>query len=252
MEQAPRRFNQVAAKILVVEEDEILRRSLRGRLEAEGFRVVTVSDGEEALRAMGLEMPDAIILDLDVPEVDGMSVWRRLRTDQDAARVPILILGGDGDNLDQVVSPDLNADDFMTKPYNNQEMIARLKTMLRRTALAPPSRMLLAGAIEMDLDRYVVKVGGVEVRFTSKEFELLRTLIEAKGRALRREFLLDKVWGYGGSADVESRTVDVHIRRLREKLGPDGGCILTIRNVGYRFDMMRTLLQKASTRADLT
>jgi len=250
MEQASERSNQVAAKILVVEDDEILRHFLRSRLEAQGYRVVTATDGEEALRAVGLEMPDAIILNLVLPELDGLSVCRRLRTDTETARIPILVLSGEGEHIEQILNLDLDADDFMTKPYNEQELFARLKTLLRRTALSPPTRTILAGAIEIDLDRYVVKVGGEEVRFTSKEFELLRILIEAKGRALRREVLLDKVWGYGHSADVESRTIDVHIARLREKLGPDGARILTVRNVGYRFDMTLALLLKAGGRAD--
>jgi len=240
----------VAAKVLVVEDDEILTHFLRSRLEAQGFRIVTATDGEEALRAVGLEMPDAIILDLALPELDGLSVFRRLRADPETARIPILVLSGEGEHVEQILNLDLDADDFIAKPYNEQELCARLKTLLRRTALSPPARMLLAGAIEIDLDRYVVTVSGEEVRFTSKEFELLRILIEAKGRALRREVLLEKVWGYGRSADVESRTIDVHIARLREKLGPDGARILTVRNVGYRFDMALALLLKAGGRAD--
>jgi len=235
----------VAAKILVVEADEVLRHFLRSRLEAEGFRIVTATDGEQALRAVGREMPDAIIMDQVLPELDGLSVCHRLRADPETAHIPILVLSGEGDHIDQIVNLDLDASDFMTKPYNDHELFARLRSLLRRTALSPPMRMIHAGSIEVDLDRYVVKVSDEEVRFTSKEFELLRTLMEAKGRALRREFLLEKVWGYGRSSDVESRTVDVHIRHLREKLGPDGDRILTVRNVGYRFDMSLALLLKA-------
>jgi len=236
----------VAARVLVVEQDEILRHFLRSRLEGEGYTVVTATDGEEALRVVGLELPDAIIVDLVLRELDGLSVCRRLRANPEAACVPILVLSGEGEHIDQLLSLDLGVDDFMTKPYNAQELFARLKTLLRRNALSPPSRMIRAGTIELDLDRYVVSVGGEEVRFTSKEFELLRTLMEAKGRVLRREFLLEKVWGYGRSADVESRTIDVHIARLREKLGHDGASILTVRNVGYRFDMSLRLLPKAA------
>jgi two-component system alkaline phosphatase synthesis response regulator PhoP len=243
MEQAPSRLIEVVAKVLVVEEDESLRQSLRSRLEAEGYRVVTATDGEEALRAVSLEMPDAIILDLVLPKLDGLSVCRRLSANPEAASVPILVLSGDGEQIDQLLDLDFDADDFMTKPYNDQELFARLKTLLRRTALSPPKRMIRAGTIELDLDRYVVKIGGEPVRFTSKEFELLRTLMEAKGRVLRRGFLLEKVWGYERSTDVASRTIDVHIGRLREKLGPDGAGILTVRNVGYRFDMSLALLQ---------
>ena len=231
------------SRILIVEADEVLRQFLRSRLETEGFRVATATDGEEALRAMGLVMPDAIILDL-APELDGLLLYRRLRADPGAPRIPILILSGEGVHIDKIPNLDLDADDFMMKPYNDQELCARLRTLLRRTALASQTRMIRAGEIEIDLDRYVVTVSGEEVRFTTKEFELLRTLMEANGRALRRQFLLEHVWGYGRSADVESRTIDVHIRRLRQKLGPEGASILTVRNVGYRFDMTRALLLK--------
>ena len=238
----------MAAKILVVEDDQVLRDFLRSRIEDEGYQVVTAGDGEEALRSVGREMPDAIILDLVLPELDGLAVRERLRAEPETARLPILILSGEGDQIDRILGRGADADDFMTKPYNDQELVARLKTLLRRTALLPPARIIRAGAIEMDLDRYVVTVGGSEVKFTSKEFELLRTLMEAKGRALRREFLLEKVWGYGRSSDIESRTVDVHIRRLREKLGPDGSRILTVRNVGYRFDMSIAMVLNSSAK----
>lgn len=250
MEHSPHRVTKLSSKVLVVEQDEVLRHFLRSLLEAEAFDVVTATDGEEALRAVGLQVPDAIILDLVLPEMDGLSVCRRLRADPETARIPILVLSGEGEKIGKTLNLDLDADDFMTKPYNAQELSTRLKTLLRRTALLPPTRTLSAGAIEIDLDRYVVKVAGEEVRFTSKEFELLRALMEAKGRVLRREFLLEKVWGYGRSADIESRTVDVHIRRLREKLGPDGAGIHTVRNVGYRFDMSLALVLKSLVRAD--
>ncbi|HZI92713.1 MAG TPA: response regulator transcription factor [Patescibacteria group bacterium] len=242
----------MAAKILVVEEDEPLKQLLQSRLEAQGFNVVTAVDGEAALRAVGFEMPDAIILDLELQGQDGLSVCRQLRANPETARVPLLVLSGEGEQIDQLLNNDLDADDFMTKPYNDQELSARLKGLLKRTAQSPPTRMIRAGSIEMDLDRYVVKVSGKVVSFTSKEFELLRALMEAKGRALRREYLLEKVWGYGQSADVESRTVDVHIRRLREKLGPDGAGILTVRNVGYRFDMSLALLMQSNASTDPT
>lgn len=250
MEQAPRKVVNVSSKVLVVEQDEDLRHFLRSRLESEGFSVVSATDGEEALRAVGLEMPDAIILDIVLPELDGLSVGRRLRADPDTARIPILVLSGDGEQITETLNQDLDVDDFITQPYNARELSARLRTLLRRTALSPPTRTLRAGAIEIDLDRYVVKVNGEVMRFTSKEFELLRALMEAKGRVLRREFLLEKVWGYDRSAEVESRTVDVHIRRLREKLGPEGVSIHTVRNVGYRFDMALALVMKSLDRPD--
>ena len=237
----------MAARIIVVEQDEIMRHFLRSRLEGEGYTVVTATDGEEALRVVGLELPDAIILDLVLPQLDGLSVCRCLRANPEAARVPILVLCGEGEHIEQLLSLDLDVEDFMTKPYNTLELFARLKTLLRRNALSPPARMIRAGTIELDLDRYRVSVGGEEVRFTSKEFELLRVLMEARGRVLRREFLLEMVWGYGRSSEVESRTIDVHIAHLREKLGHDGAGILTVRNVGYRLDMSYSIAASTSS-----
>jgi len=226
----------VSAKILLVEDDQILCRFLRSRLEGQGYRVTTAADGEEALRAVARDQPDAIILEILLPELDGLSVCRHLRGNPETAQLPILVLSGNGDQVEKMLSFELGADDFMTKPYNEQELFARLKALLRRSAILPPDRIIRIGLMEMDLDRYVVTLDAQEVKLTSKEFELLRTLIEAKGRALRREFLMERVWGYMGGAEIESRTVDVHIRRLREKLGSEGRRILTVRNVGYRFE----------------
>lgn len=239
----------MAGKVLVIEGDKALRHSLRIRLQAEGFSVVTVTDGQAALRAVSLERPDAIILELEPPVANGVSDYRFIRSDPDMVGVPILVLIGEGGEIDQIANFGFDADDFMSEPYNERELLARLKTLLRRTAMSPSPRMIRAGAIEIDLDRYVVKVGGAQVHFTSKEFDLLRALLEAKGRVLRRQVLLEKVWGYGESADFETRTIDVHIRRIRGKLGTEGRRILTVRNVGYRFEMALALLERASSRA---
>ena len=236
MQISAHRSENVSAKILLVEDDQILCRFLRSRLEGQGYRVTTAADGEEALRAVARDQPDAIILEILLPELDGLSVCRHLRGNPETAQLPILVLSGNGDQVEKMLSFELGADDFMTKPYNEQELFARLKALLRRSAILPPDRIIRIGLMEMDLDRYVVTLDAQEVKLTSKEFELLRTLIEAKGRALRREFLMERVWGYMGGAEIESRTVDVHIRRLREKLGSEGRRILTVRNVGYRFE----------------
>lgn len=239
----------MAARILVVVEDEVLGDRLRARLRTEEYTVVTGTDGVEALCAVGVELPDAIVLDLAVPGLDGPSI-RRHHADHGTSRVPILVLTGETERLDQILTADLDADDFMTKPYDEGELVVRLRALLQRTGPSSPTRMIRAGIIEMDTDRHVVKVSGKEVRFTLREFELLRALIEAKGRTLRRDFLLVKVCGYVRTAGVKSRTIDVHIGRLREKLGTGRAGILTVRNVGYRFDMSVAILRKASLRAD--
>jgi len=225
----------VAQKILLVEEHHELVDQLRPALEHEGYRVVISKDPEEALRAVTEEMPDLVVVDLSMPGLDGSAFLKRVRRNPESARLPVLVLAGQGENVDKVIGLELSAEDFMTSPYSHIELVARVRALLRRSSLAPPARVLRAGEIEMDLDRYTVTVQGREIRLTTKEFELLRTLLEAKGRALRREFLMEKVWSYDRDADIESRTVDVHIRRLREKLGTEGRRILTVRNVGYRF-----------------
>ncbi|HKY33164.1 MAG TPA: response regulator transcription factor [Candidatus Polarisedimenticolia bacterium] len=222
-------------KILIVEEEQELIDQLRSPLEHEGYRVLVTRDGEEALRAVTDEVPDLVVLDSTLPGLDGAGFLKRLRRNPETSRLPVLVLSGKGEDVDKVIGLELTAEDFMTRPYNPLELVARVKALLRRSSMAPPARVLRAGEIEMDLDRYTVTVQGREIRLTSKEFELLRTLLEAKGRALRREFLMEKVWSYDRDADIESRTVDVHIRRLREKLGGEGRRILTVRNVGYRF-----------------
>lgn len=233
--QTEERRLSLAQKILLVEEQQETVDQLRPSLEQEGYRVLVSRDGEDALRTVTDEMPDLVVLDVTLPGIDGSTFLKRLRRNPETARMPVLVLSGQGENVDKIIGLELSAEDFMTRPYNALELVARVKALLRRSSMAPPTRVLRAGEIEMDLDRYTVTVQGKEVRLTTKEFELLRTLLEAKGRALRREFLMEKVWSYDRDADIESRTVDVHIRRLREKLGSEGRRILTVRNVGYRF-----------------
>jgi len=228
--------NSLTQKILVVEDEEQLLALLVARLEEEGFRVVAVTDGEEAVRAMPDERPDLVILDLILPQLDGLSVCRWIRKNPETAGTPILIMSGRSEDIDKLVGFEAGADDFVTKPVSTHEVVARVKALLRRTSQSPPVRVLRAGALEVDIDRYRVTVAGAEVKLTSKEFELLRSLLEARGRALRREFLMEKVWGYSQIEGIATRTVDVHIRRLREKLGGEGRRILTVRNVGYRFE----------------
>lgn len=229
--------NPLSSKILIVEDDEELRQMLRSRLEYEGFRVALAVDGEEALRVIPEEEPDLVILDLKLPGVDGLTVCRWIRKNPETGRIPILMLSGRAEEVDRILGLDMGADDFVTKPCNPPELIARVRALLRRAAVAPPARVLKAGHLEVDLDRYTVTMQGRLISLTSKEFDLLKVLMEAKGKVLRRDVLLSRVWGYERGDEMVSRTVDVHIRHLREKLGDEGRRIVTVRNVGYRFDV---------------
>ena len=224
------------AKILVVEDDKDIVKLVRYHLEKAGFRVASASDGLEALRAVLQERPDLVILDLMLPGLEGLEVCRRLRRDPSTARLPIIMLTAKVEEVDKIVGLELGADDYVTKPFSPRELVARVKALLRRSGEPEVAEVFRFGSLEVDIGRYTATVNGEAVVLTSKEFDLLKALIAAKGRTLSRDYLLDRVWGYERAMEVESRTVDVHIRRLRQKLGPEGRRILTIKNVGYRFD----------------
>lgn len=226
----------MSTKVLIVEDEQDIVDLLQYHLEREGFRVVAASDGLGALRAMAEEKPDLVILDLMLPGLDGLEVCRRLRRDPSTVRLPILMLTAKGEEVDKIVGLELGADDYVTKPFSPREVVARVKALLRRSTEPEVKEIFRFGALEVDVGRHTVTVRGETVALTSKEFELLRALITAKGRVLSRDFLLEKVWGYERAFEVESRTVDVHIRRLRQKLKSEAKRILTVKNVGYRFE----------------
>jgi len=226
----------MAQKILVVEDMQSVVDALRALLEHEGFQVVVARNGMEGLQVVHKERPDLLLLDLILPGLDGLEVCRRLRRDPETARLPILMLSGKAEEGDKVVGLEVGADDYIAKPFSPKELIARVKSHLRRFRSAYPSNLLRAGGIAMDLDRFAVTMRGEPVSLTAKEFQLLKALLEAEGRVVSREFLFETVWGHRRRNEVESRTIDVHIRSLRNKLRPEGRCIHTVRNVGYRLD----------------
>jgi two-component system, OmpR family, alkaline phosphatase synthesis response regulator PhoP len=205
-------------------------------LERDGFRCRTASNGSEALREARAAVPDLIVLDLMLPELDGLEVCRQLRRDGSTAGVPIIMLTAKSDEVDRVVGLEIGADDYVAKPFSPKELVARVRAVLRRARHEPASRVLSQSAVTLDPARHLVTLNGRRLELTPKEFDLLHALLGAAGRVLSREHLLNRVWGYARADEIESRTVDVHVRRLRSKLGDAGARITTVKSVGYRFE----------------
>jgi DNA-binding response OmpR family regulator len=224
------------SRVLIVEDEPDIRDLVVHHLKREGYLVSAASSGEEALRQVQAGPPDLVLLDLMMPAMDGLEVCRRLRQDPATAMLPIVMLTAKGDEVDRVLGLEIGADDYIVKPFSPKELLARVRAVLRRSRPAPGTAPLRIGALVMDLGTHTASVGGDALALTPKEFDLLRALVEARGRVLSREFLLDRVWGYAHASEIESRTVDVHVRRLRVKLGPEGRRILTVKSVGYRLD----------------
>jgi two-component system alkaline phosphatase synthesis response regulator PhoP len=226
----------VPADVLVVEDEPDIRNLVVHHLTREGFRCRTAANGAEALASVRSAAPDLVVLDLMLPEMNGLEVCRRLRADHATAGVPIIMLTAKTDEVDRIVGLEMGADDYVAKPFSPKELVARVRAVLRRARPGETSRPLAAGTVSLDTARHLVTVGGQPVGLTPKEFDLLHALLAAAGRVLSREHLLNRVWGYARADEIESRTVDVHIRRLRAKLGAEERRIATIKGVGYRFE----------------
>lgn len=224
------------SRVLIVEDEPDIRGLLAFHLEREGYQVVKSSTGADALRQVRARPPDLVLLDLMLPEMDGLEVCRRLRQDPATAPLPIVMLTAKGEEVDRVLGLELGADDYIVKPFSPKEVVARIRAVLRRSRIPAGSTPIVIGNLVIDVARHVVRVDGAPLVLTPKEFDLLRALAEASGRVLSREFLLDRVWGYTAAREIESRTVDVHVRRLRVKLRDEGRRILTVKGVGYRLD----------------
>ncbi len=223
--------------ILLVEDEAAIAAFVQTALEREGFAVEVVEDGRQALACVNQALPDLIILDLILPGVNGLEVCRTVR--RMSTYVPIIMLTARGEDVDKVVGLELGADDYITKPFNTRELIARVRAVLRlarsRATMDELDRLRI-GRLEIDLTGRTVTVGGQPVDLTPKEFDLLVLLASHPGRVFGRETLLEKVWGYDYLGD--SRTVDVHIQRLRRKLEEDPHrprYLLTVRSIGYKF-----------------
>lgn len=217
-------------RVLVVDDEADIRDLVSMTLQREGFDVVCARDGADAIDQARARMPELIVLDLMLPKVDGFDVCRTLRAE---ANVPILMLTARADDVDKVVGLESGADDYLTKPFNPRELIARVRAVMRRAERAPRSQTVLrAGRLELDRDRREARLAGEAITLRAKEFDLLAAFLEHEGIVLTRDRLLEIVWGYEIAGTT--RTVDVHVNHLRAKLGGSGVTIETLRGVGYK------------------
>jgi DNA-binding response OmpR family regulator len=221
------------SKILVVEDDPDISELIRHYLEKAGHAVHLLASGAAVIPWVRAELPDLLVLDLMLPGLDGLMVCQALRGDPRTAAIPIIMVTARADEADRIAGLELGADDYVTKPFSPNELSARVTALLRRSTRATgPGNVLRYGAITIDADRHVVAVDGQEVRLTAKEFLLLQYLVQHRGRVLSRDLLLTDVWGYQYTGGT--RTVDVHIRRLREKLPVLADAIETVKQFGYK------------------
>jgi two-component system alkaline phosphatase synthesis response regulator PhoP len=223
-------------KILIVEDEKDIVKMLEYNLKKEGLRTLSAYDGEYGLDLAMREHPDLIILDLMLSGMDGLEVCKALKKESKTSSIPVIMLTAKTQESDKIVGLELGADDYVTKPFSPRELIARIKAVLRRGKSTDKEELIKVGNIIMDLGKYKVTIKNKPVDLTSKEFELLKTLIKAKGRVLSRDLLLDNIWGFDHAMDIQTRTVDVHIRTLRKKLKSEAKCIITVKNYGYRFE----------------
>ena len=221
-------------KIFIVEDEPDLRDTLQFNFENEGFKVKSFPNGETFLETVKNDKPNLVILDLMLPGISGLDVCRDLRMNEVNENVAVVMLTAKSEEIDRIVGFELGADDYVTKPFSVRELILRVKVLLKKRSDDIDQNLLEFGPIAMNLDAHDVSVEGKNILLTALEFKLLKHLLKRKGRVQTRDQLLGDVWGY--SSEVTTRTVDTHIKRLREKLGKPGELIQTIRGVGYRFN----------------
>jgi two-component system alkaline phosphatase synthesis response regulator PhoP len=223
-------------RILVVDDEKNIRDLLRFNLENEGYNVIEAKDGKEALEKVKDNI-DLVLLDLMLPEIDGLNVCKNIRNDEKIGNLPIIMLTAKSEDIDRIIGLELGADDYVTKPFNTRELIARVKALLRRISMSNNSKkekpqIINLNDIIINVKNYTIKKNGEEIAVTPKEFDLLVYLITNNDEVFSRDKLLKEIWGYEFSGDT--RTVDVHVRRLRKKIGEN--YIKTVRGVGYKFE----------------
>lgn len=223
----------MANKVLIIEDDRDVVELVRHYLEKESFSLESAEDGVSGIEKALNYKPDLIILDLMLPELDGLEVCKELKSNPKTSSIPIIMLTAKGEESDKVVGLELGADDYLVKPFSPKELIARIKALLRRYKKIPEKEKFYSyGKLTLDSSKYEVHFEGNLIELTLKEFALLECLLRNKGRVLSRDFLMDEVWGYDYYGGM--RTVDVHVRRLREKIPALSSAIQTVKNLGYK------------------
>ena len=226
-----KRFQQ----IFVVEDEPDIRETISYNLTQEGFKVFQFSDAESCLSKLKKQKPDLLILDLMLPGMSGLDMCKHIKSEQQLKMISIIMLTAKSEEVDRILGFELGADDYVTKPFSVRELILRVKVLLKKNSeMIDDSALITFGSISLNLDAHQVMIENNEINLTALEFKLLNHLIQRKGRAQTRDQLLGEVWGY--NTEVTTRTVDTHIKRLREKLGDVGKYIQTIRGVGYRLN----------------
>ncbi len=226
--------------ILLVDDEEHILELLHFNLVNAGFKVATAINGEKAIKYCQDTPPDMILLDIMLPGIDGLETCKRLKSQSRTALIPIIMITARSEEIDKLIGFELGADDYITKPFNMRELVARVKALLRRSSIVIKEtnepKIIKVGDLSVDTSTYEVLQGDKKIDLTLKEFEMLKLLIKGGGKVLTREFLLDSIWGYEYYG--ETRTVDVHIRHLRQKLSDENGSkyIETVRGIGYKFN----------------
>lgn len=220
--------------IYIVEDDSSIRELVVYTLQSTGFEVVGFENGTDFLTAIKVNVPELILLDIMLPGQDGISILKKIRATESTKKIPVIMVTAKSSEYDKVIGLDNGADDYVTKPFGMMELVSRIKALLRRSSSSEDEkdRILTKGGIYLDTKKHIVKADGVEVALTFKEFELLYMLLKNEEAVLTREQILSRIWNY--DFDGETRTVDVHVRTLRQKLGNCGNLIETVRGVGYR------------------
>ncbi len=224
----------MAPVIAALDDEADILELLKVNLEKAGYRFEGFQEAEDLYRYLAREKPALILLDLMLPGTDGLEVCRHIRRTQDLAAIPVIMLTARGDESDKVVGLELGADDYVTKPFSVKELVARVHAVLRRPAAGESGPRISVGTLAVDLDKHEVTVAGARIDLTATEFNILKLLISRKGRVFTRDQILDRLWG--SEKAVIDRTVDVHIRNLREKLGPAASLIKNIRGAGYKLE----------------
>jgi two-component system phosphate regulon response regulator PhoB len=223
----------MAAKILIIDDESDVADLVAMNLKAEGYKTITADNGETGLAKAKDEEPQLIVLDLMLPKMSGLEVCKALKRESATSRIPIIMLTAKSDEVDRIVGLELGADDYVTKPFSPRELLLRIQSVLRRSSTGGEKQeRIKVGDIVLDHSRHEVLVKNEKIELTATEFRLLAILMERRGRVQTRDRLLNDVWGY--ESVIDTRTVDTHIRRLREKLGPVADYVETVRGVGYR------------------